>query len=127
MTQNDHNSLISKQLLIVSGTITNGRSLRICSALLLNPKNILHKVLDPVTPDDAVYVTLNAAKRLSDWRISDENTGHQQSCASEGIEPVVCTPEFQIMTDRELLTTVSKAWGAISCATAGTGKKSNPL
>lgn len=37
-----------------------------------------------------------------------ENTGYQQSCASEGIEPTIYTPEVQIMTDRELLTIVSK-------------------
>lgn len=56
-----------------------------------------------------------------------ENTGHQQSCASEGIKPAICTSEFQIMTDCELLTIVSRVWGAISCATAGVSKKSNTL
>lgn len=35
------------------------------------------------------------------------------------MNPLSCTPEFQIMTDRELLTIVSQAWGAISCVTAG--------
>lgn len=62
------------------------------------------------------------------WRATHthENTGHQQSCASERIEPTICTPEFRIMTDHELLTIVLKAWGVIICAKAGTSRESNP-
>lgn len=56
-----------------------------------------------------------------------KSTGHQQICASKGTEPAICTGELQIMTDRELLTIVSKACGAISCATAGAGEKSHSL
>lgn len=79
-----------------------------------------HKVLNPVTPDNAI----EPVSEISEWLAphTHENTGNQQSCASEGIEPAICTLEFQIMTDHELLTTVSKAWGTISCATAGASK-----
>lgn len=55
--------MIPKQSLIVASDTTRERSPRISSALLLSPKNILHKVLDPAAPDDALYVTLNTVKR----------------------------------------------------------------
>lgn len=118
---------------VVAWTIAMVDLWRISSALLLSSKNILHKHLDPSAPDDAVYVAPNAAKRPQDWRISDwpHTLRRTQSISkarlSEGIEPSICAPEFQITTDRELLTVVSKAWSAISCATAGVSEKSNPL
>lgn len=77
--------------------------------------------ISPTKPstDNAVYVILMVGQWLA---AHTKNTRRQQSCASKGSEPIIRTPELQIVADREPLTIVLQAWGVISCAIAGVNK-----